>query len=67
VNMPGDMDGFGLSHWLRRERPDVKVILTSGVAHIAREAGELDGHCPMIAKPYSHAALELRIREMLAG
>ena len=30
VNMPGSLDGFGLALWLRRERPDLKFILTSG-------------------------------------
>src|SRR5215475_1706767 len=41
VNMPGDMDGFGLAQWVRREREHIKVILTSGVRRTAKEAGEL--------------------------
>ena len=36
VNMPGSMDGFGLAQWVRRERPWLRVILTSGAARTAR-------------------------------
>ena len=63
--MPGDVDGFGLSQWVRREWPGVKVILTSGVARSAQEAGHLREEAPLIAKPYDHGHLELRIRQLL--
>jgi CheY-like chemotaxis protein len=66
VNMPGSMDGFGLAQWLRRERPGLKVILTSGAARTAKEAGDLCEHGPMLAKPYDHAELERHIRTLLA-
>src|SRR5262245_45697420 len=58
VNMPGSMDGFGLAQWLRRERPGLEIILTSGAARTAKEAGELCEHGPIMAKPYDHAELE---------
>src|SRR5512139_614094 len=35
VNMPGSMDGFGLARWLRRERPGLKIILTTGAGRTA--------------------------------
>ena len=63
VNMPGSMDGVGLAQWVRRERPWLKVILTSGAARTAKEAGD---HCPILAKPYDHGELERRIRSLLA-
>jgi CheY-like chemotaxis protein len=66
VNMPGSMDGFGLAQWLRLERPGLKVILTSGAARTAKEAGDLCEHGPMLAKPYDHAELERHIRTLLA-
>ena len=65
VHMPGDVDGFGLAQWVRRERPGVKVILTSGIARAAKEAGNLCEDGPLIAKPYDHGNLELRIRQLL--
>jgi CheY-like chemotaxis protein len=66
VNMPGRMDGFGLAQWVRRERPWLKVILTSGAARTAKEAGDLCEHGPILAKPYDHAELERHIRSLLA-
>ena len=59
IQMPGSMDGFGLAQWVRRERPWLKVILTSGAARAAKEAG-------VLAKPYDHAELERHIRSLLA-
>ena len=66
VNMPGTMDGFGLAQWVRRERPWLKVILTSGAARTAKEAGHLCETGPVLAKPYDHAELERHIRTLLA-
>jgi CheY-like chemotaxis protein len=66
VNMPGSMDGFGLAQWVRRERPWLRVILTSGAARTAKEAGDLCEHGPVLAKPYDHAELERHIRSLLA-
>jgi CheY-like chemotaxis protein len=67
ITMPGSLDGFGLAQWIRRERPDVKVVLSSGVARSAKAAGELCEAGPMLAKPYEHADLERRIRTLLAS
>ena len=66
IQMPGSMDGFGLAQWVRRERPGLKVILTSGAARTAKEAGDLCEHGPILAKPYDHAELERHIRSLLA-
>ena len=66
VNMPGSMDGFGLAQWLRRERPGLKIILTSGAGRTAKAAGELCAHGPILAKPYDHADLERQVRTLLA-
>jgi CheY-like chemotaxis protein len=66
VQMPGSMDGFGLAQWVRRERPWLKVILTSGAARTAKEASDLCEHGPFLAKPYNHAELERHIRSLLA-
>jgi CheY-like chemotaxis protein len=67
IAMPGSLDGFGLAQWIRRERPEIKVILSSGVARSAKAAGELCQEGPMLAKPYEHADLERRIRALLAS
>jgi CheY-like chemotaxis protein len=66
IQMPGSTDGFGLAQWVRRERPWLKVILTSGAARTAKAAGDLCEHGPVLAKPYDHAELERHIRSLLA-
>ena len=60
-------DGFGLAQWVRRERPDVKVVLSSGLKRSAEEAGKLCREGPHLKEPYDHAILEREIRELLAG
>ncbi len=65
--MPGsELDGFGLAHRVRRERPALKIILTSGAVRTAKEAGDLCEHGPILAKPCDHADLERKIRALLA-
>jgi CheY-like chemotaxis protein len=65
INMPGDETGFTLEKWIRRHLPAVKVILTSGFPQ--SEADTEDLLEPMIAKPYSCAALSRRIDSLLDG
>jgi CheY-like chemotaxis protein len=65
VNMPGRLDGFGLAQWLRRERPGLEIILTSGAAQRAKDASELCAHAPILAKPYDYAELARQLRALL--
>ena len=65
VNMPGSLDGFGLVQWLRRERPGLKIILTSGAAQAVKDASDLCAHVPILAKPYDYAALARQLRALL--
>ena len=60
-------DGFGLAQWVRRERPNVKIVLSSGLRRSAEEAGKLCQEGPHLQEPYDHAILEREIRELLAG
>lgn len=66
IQMPGRLDGFALSHWLRRERPDIKVLLTSGIARTALAAGESCVHeNGLLPKPYEHTELLRRITRLM--
>jgi CheY-like chemotaxis protein len=51
VEMPGSLDGFGLSNWIHKNRSDLIVILAGTVAGAAKSAEKLceAGHLP---KPY---------------
>jgi CheY-like chemotaxis protein len=59
IQMPGAMDGVDLARWIARERPELKVLLTSGRAVL--EAAEA---WPFVAKPYRVENVERRLLEM---
>lgn len=67
IQMPGAADGFALAQWIRRERPAIKVVLTSGVTRAVAAAAELCDDGPMLAKPYDPAQVVDNIRRMLAA
>ena len=65
VTIPG-MNGFDLARWVRRERPEVRVVLTSGIGKASNDAVDLCEDGPVINKPYDHSEIERRIRALLA-
>jgi len=44
VDVPGDMDGFALAHWIREHAPRVRVLLAATVEKAAKLAGNLCGY-----------------------
>jgi CheY-like chemotaxis protein len=58
VQMPGTMDGLDLARWISRERPSIKVLVTSG--KVTRSAAQ---DWPIIGKPYDAAWVERRLRD----
>ena len=58
VQMPGSMDGVELAHWISREKPEVKVLLTSG--NPPEQAG-----VPILLKPYDLTAVVRRLKGMV--
>jgi DNA-binding response OmpR family regulator len=66
VLMPGSMDGFGLARWVRSNRPDLPVILTSGLERSAEIAGTLCEAGPLLEKPYEPASVVDRVKKLIA-
>jgi len=66
VQMPGDMDGFGLARWIRANKPGVQVILTSGIERSADIAASLCEAGPLLMKPYPPQDVVDRIRRLSA-
>ena len=62
VRMPGSMDGLDLARWLRSERPDVPVILTS--ANPLPLTAQFAAALPFFRKPYDLCAVVARVREL---
>ncbi len=65
VQLPGGESGFDLAFWIRQRYPAVKVVLTSGLAGAADKARDICHEGPVVAKPYAHEAVLLRIQELL--
>lgn len=65
VEMPGSMDGFQLSKWLRANRPGIDVILTGSVPRAADAAAELCDQGPL-PKPYQPQTVVERIKQLMA-
>lgn len=67
VQMPGRLDGFGLAHWIRANRPELKVLLTSGLVRTSELAAELCDYGPLMDKPFSRQALLRRLQSLLGS
>ncbi|MET0552497.1 MAG: PAS domain S-box protein [Vicinamibacteria bacterium] len=67
VVMP-EMNGRQLADRIRAQRPETRVLFMSGYTQDAvAERGVSTAGMPFLAKPFSLAALSLRVREVLAG
>ena len=60
VRLRGKTDGFALARWLREHHSEVEIILTSGVARAADQAGDLCREGPL-EKPYAPQEVVRRI------
>jgi len=66
VGLPGGMNGRQLAEMALRQRPDLRVLFTTGYARNAIvHHGRLDPGIDLISKPFTAAALATKIRELL--
>jgi DNA-binding NtrC family response regulator len=65
VNLPGEVNGFGLARWIRTDGPSLPVILTSGDSKMAIAAKELCEHHSFVSKPYDLAAVVGHMRSSI--
>lgn len=66
IEMPGTMDGFALSQWIRANRPGLDVILAGSVVRAVGAATELCDEGPL-PKPYEPRAAADRIHRLIAA
>jgi PAS domain S-box-containing protein len=62
VRMPGQMSGYDLAGWVFQNRPDIKVLLTSGYNDFADEGSPKTN---ILNKPYSIGKLAISLRDAL--
>lgn len=65
IEMPGTVDGFALSQWIKQNRPDLDIVLTGTAPKAAEMASELCEAGPL-PKPYEPEMALDRIRRLLA-
>jgi CheY-like chemotaxis protein len=63
INLPDDMNGLELGEWTLRERPGVKVLVTTGDASRTVDISQNVGL--VLAKPYTGRDLLDRVRQAL--
>lgn len=63
VRMPGEIDGFGLSTWIKKNRPELPVILTSGDAKTSDTALAICSEVPFLPKPFDLQMALAHIRQ----
>jgi PAS domain S-box-containing protein len=66
IVMPGGMTGDELAETVRRTRPKIKVLFTSGYAEPTIAGRELSQSGTWLKKPYTARELAVRLRELLA-
>ena len=66
IEMPGTIDGFGLSKWIREHRPGLDVLLAGTVPRAVENAKQLceQGSVP---KPYDAMMVHDHIKRLLAA
>jgi CheY-like chemotaxis protein len=65
IRLPGEMNGFTLAQWVRKNRPGVPVVLTSGDSKKSEAAKELCENEPFFAKPYDVQLVVSHIRTLI--
>ena len=66
IVMPGSMNGRGLASWVLANRPQVKVLLTSGFDKNGSNKHLMSvGNIPFLEKPYTKVQLARKVRAVL--
>jgi signal transduction histidine kinase/CheY-like chemotaxis protein len=66
LGLPGDLDGKALADRVSKLRSSVKVLMTTAYAgSVLIHEGRLDAGVELLTKPFTFAALAVRIRELL--
>ncbi len=66
--MPGGMNGVVLAREVKRRRPRIRVLLTTGYAESSIERVDARGaEFDLIQKPYKRSDLAIRVRQIMDG
>ena len=65
--LAGPLNGHDVANHAARVRPGLPVLFASGYAHEVVASFRPDEAFDLLAKPFSYAALAMRVRQALAG
>lgn len=65
IEMPGDMDGHGLSQWANKNHPELKILLTTAMEKNNKKQTETTEQFKLLPKPYSKNELLIEIENLL--
>jgi CheY-like chemotaxis protein len=65
VVMAGGMSGLELARTIREERPDQKILLTTGFAEEIARSDSVDALLRILRKPYDQARLSQAIENVM--
>jgi DNA-binding NtrC family response regulator len=65
VKAPNEPDSFKLAQWVRANKPQTGLLMTSGDGKTAQAARELCRNEPFFADPYDLHAIVLHIRRLI--
>ena len=65
IDMPGGMDGLMLAAAVRKHRPPIKIIVTSGRRKV--QLADIPAESRFFGKPYGAGEVAAAINEMLAA
>jgi CheY-like chemotaxis protein len=65
IQMPGSMDGLKLAQAVRGRWPPIKIVATSGHAHVSES--DLPKGSRFLPKPYSATQITGVLRELIGG
>ncbi|HTW62218.1 MAG TPA: PAS domain S-box protein [Terracidiphilus sp.] len=68
IIMPGELNGFELAEKVRKMRPEIRIIFTSGfpAEALAERSGKLEGG-PLLHKPYLRAEFADMVRKSMTA
>lgn len=67
VAAAGKLDGFGFASWVRKNRPEIRIILVGTVTSEAMKAADLCEETPHLTKPYHRQFLIDRVKRLIAA
>ena len=63
----GRENGFALAQWVRKNHPDIDIMLAGTIEKATEQAGTLCEEGPMLTKPYEHHLVLNKIKQSISA